>query len=60
MHHETALLATLAIGHSFALIGGYLAVRLRQPPALGARSAKGPAIGARLGHRVTSVPANPA
>jgi CPA2 family monovalent cation:H+ antiporter-2 len=35
VHHETALLATLAIGLSFALIGGYLAVRLRQPPVLG-------------------------
>jgi CPA2 family monovalent cation:H+ antiporter-2 len=33
--HETALIATIAIGLAFALIGGYLAVRLNLPPLVG-------------------------
>ena len=33
--HETALIATVAIGLAFALIGGYLAVRLHLPPLVG-------------------------
>ena len=35
MPHETALIATIAIGLAFALIGGYLAVRLNLPPLVG-------------------------
>ena len=35
MHHETALLATIAVGLAFALVGGYLAVRVHLPPVVG-------------------------
>ena len=33
--HETALIATIAVGLAFALIGGYIAVRLHLPPLVG-------------------------
>ena len=33
--HETALIATIAIGLAFALFGGYIAVRLHLPPLVG-------------------------
>jgi CPA2 family monovalent cation:H+ antiporter-2 len=33
--HETALIATIAIGLAFALIGGYIAVRVHLPPLVG-------------------------
>jgi monovalent cation:H+ antiporter-2, CPA2 family len=33
--HETALIATIAIGLAYALIGGYIAVRLHLPPLVG-------------------------
>ena len=33
--HETALIATIAIGLAFALIGGFIAVRLHLPPLVG-------------------------
>ncbi len=35
MHHEIALISTIAIGLLYALIGGYLASRLRLPPLVG-------------------------
>ena len=35
MPHETALIATLAVGLTFAFIGGYVAARLRLPPLVG-------------------------
>jgi len=35
VHHETALLATIAVGLAFALVGGYLAVRVHLPPVVG-------------------------
>ena len=35
MPHETALIATIAIGLAFALFGGYIAVRLHLPPLVG-------------------------
>ena len=35
MPHETALIATIAIGLAFALVCGYLAVRLKLPPLVG-------------------------
>lgn len=35
MPHETALIATIAIGLAFALIGGYIAVRVHLPPLVG-------------------------
>ncbi len=35
MPHETALIATIAIGLAFAFVGGYLAVRLNLPPLVG-------------------------
>jgi len=33
--HETALIATLAVGLAFALVGGFVAARLRLPPVVG-------------------------
>jgi CPA2 family monovalent cation:H+ antiporter-2 len=33
MHHETALLATIAIGLALAFLFGFAAARLRLPPA---------------------------
>jgi monovalent cation:H+ antiporter-2, CPA2 family len=33
--HETALIATIAIGLAFALLGGYIAVRVHLPPLVG-------------------------
>ena len=35
MHHEIALISTIAIGLVYALIGGYIASRLRLPPLVG-------------------------
>ena len=35
MHHDTSLLATIALGLTFAFIGGFVAVRLRLPPLVG-------------------------
>ena len=35
MPHETALIATIAIGLAFAFVGGVIAVRLRLPPLVG-------------------------
>jgi len=35
MHHETSLIATIAVSLTFAFIGGFLAVRLRLPPLVG-------------------------
>src|SRR5215468_12400416 len=35
MPQETSLLATIAVSLSFALVGGYLAARLRLPPLVG-------------------------
>ena len=35
MHHESALISTIAIGLVYALIGGYIASRLRLPPLVG-------------------------
>jgi len=35
VHHEIALISTIAIGLLYALIGGYLASRLRLPPLVG-------------------------
>jgi predicted Kef-type K+ transport protein len=32
VHHEIALIETIAAGLVYALIGGYIASRLRQPP----------------------------
>jgi ABC-type Fe3+ transport system substrate-binding protein len=33
VHHEVALISTVAVGLLYALIGGYFASRLRLPPA---------------------------
>ncbi len=35
MHHEIALISTIAVGLVYALIGGYIANRLRLPPLVG-------------------------
>jgi CPA2 family monovalent cation:H+ antiporter-2 len=35
MHHETALIATIAAGFGLALILGLVATRLRLPPLVG-------------------------
>ncbi|MBV8273839.1 MAG: cation:proton antiporter [Verrucomicrobia bacterium] len=35
MHHEIALISTIAVGLVYALIGGYIASRLRLPPLVG-------------------------
>lgn len=35
MHHEIGLISTIAVGLVYALIGGYLASRLRLPPLVG-------------------------
>ena len=35
MHHEIALISTIAVGLLYALIGGYFANRLRLPPLVG-------------------------
>lgn len=35
MHPETSLIATIAIGLTFAFIGGFIAIRLRLPPIVG-------------------------
>ena len=35
MHHEITLISTIAVGLLYALIGGYLASRLRLPPLVG-------------------------
>src|SRR3984957_607832 len=35
MHHEIALISTIAIGLVYALIGGYIASRLGLPPLVG-------------------------
>src|SRR3990172_4319151 len=35
MTHENSLIATVAVGLAFALLGGYVAVRLRMPPVVG-------------------------
>jgi len=35
MHHETSLIATIAVSLTFAFIGGFIAVRLRLPPLVG-------------------------
>lgn len=35
MPHETSLIATVAVGLTFAFIGGFFAVRLRLPPLVG-------------------------
>jgi CPA2 family monovalent cation:H+ antiporter-2 len=35
VHHEIALISTIAIGLVYALIGGYIASRLRLPPLVG-------------------------
>jgi monovalent cation:H+ antiporter-2, CPA2 family len=35
MHHEIALISTIAAGLVYALIGGYIASRLRLPPLVG-------------------------
>src|SRR5215472_4835715 len=35
MHHEIALISTIAVGLIYGLIGGYLASRLRLPPLVG-------------------------
>ena len=35
MHHEVALISTIAVGLVYALIGGYIASRLRLPPLVG-------------------------
>ena len=35
MHHEVALISTIAVGLIYALIGGYIASRLRLPPLVG-------------------------
>ena len=35
MHHEVALISTVAVGLVYALIGGYIASRLRLPPLVG-------------------------
>jgi CPA2 family monovalent cation:H+ antiporter-2 len=35
MHHDTSLIATIAVGLTFACIGGLVAVRLRLPPLVG-------------------------
>ena len=35
MHHETSLIATIAVGLAFAFVGGFIAVRLRLPPLVG-------------------------
>jgi CPA2 family monovalent cation:H+ antiporter-2 len=35
VHHEIALISTIAVGLLYALIGGYFANRLRLPPLVG-------------------------
>jgi CPA2 family monovalent cation:H+ antiporter-2 len=35
VHHEVALISTIAVGLIYALIGGYIASRLRLPPLVG-------------------------
>jgi len=35
MHHDSSLIATIAVGLAFAFLGGYVAVRLRLPPLVG-------------------------
>lgn len=35
MHHDIALISTMAVSLVYALAGGYIASRLRQPPLLG-------------------------
>ena len=35
MHHETSLIAMVAIGLAFAFVGGFVAIRLRLPPLVG-------------------------
>jgi CPA2 family monovalent cation:H+ antiporter-2 len=35
VHHEVALISTIAVGLVYALIGGYIASRLRLPPLVG-------------------------
>lgn len=35
MTHENSLIATVAVGLAFALLGGFVAVRLRMPPVVG-------------------------
>src|ERR1700694_4330243 len=35
MHSEIALISTIAVGLVYALVGGYIASRLRLPPLLG-------------------------
>jgi len=35
VHHEIALISTIAVGLVYALIGGYIASRLRLPPLVG-------------------------
>ena len=35
MHHETSLIALVAIGFAFAFVGGFVAIRLRLPPLVG-------------------------
>lgn len=35
MPHETALISTMAVGFAYALLGGFVAVRLRLPPVTG-------------------------
>jgi monovalent cation:H+ antiporter-2, CPA2 family len=35
VHHEIALISTIAVGLVYALIGGYIANRLRLPPLVG-------------------------
>ena len=35
MHHQIALISTIAVGLVYALTGGYIASRLRLPPLIG-------------------------
>ena len=35
MHHEIALISTIAVGLIYALVGGYIASRLHLPPLVG-------------------------
>ncbi len=35
MHHETTLIATIAVSLAFAFAGGFIAVRLRLPALVG-------------------------
>ena len=35
MHHDIALISTIAVGLAFAFVGGFIALRLRLPPLVG-------------------------